>query len=308
MSSSSDRLAAFRRTRGRLPRRRSRIVRARGLDFAVWTTPHVEGTVPLVSINGGLIFDHASLWPSLAPLATGRQLVFFDQRGRGRSQPPPGARAARVEHDGADVKALREALGIERWDVLGHSWGGGIAILGASQDLVGTRRVVLVDSVAPTSWWLPLMHDIALNRLSGSDREALAALDPHALAQPDPAVHSTYARAFVPAWFADSSLAPQFLPPVVEEVTGVHVAARLRRDGYDWRDQVRALDRPTLVIYGERDALPRQTAEELVALLPQATLRTIPEAGHMPYRERPELFFPIVESFLDEPGPTGQGG
>ncbi len=283
-------------------------MRARGLDFAVWTTPRVTGTVPLVCINGGLIFDHASLWPSLAPLAAGRQLVFFDQRGRGRSQAPPGVRAARVEHDGTDVGALRDALGIERWDVLGHSWGGGIAVLGASQDLVGTRRVVLVDSVAPTSWWLPLMHDIALDRLTGAHREALAALDPRALAEPDPVVHSTYARAFVPAWFADVSLAQQLIPPAVVELTGVHVAARLRRDGYDWSNRVRALDRPTLVIYGERDALPRQTAEELVALLPQAVLRTIPEAGHMPYRERPELFFPIVEAFLNEPDVTGQDG
>lgn len=303
MSSSADRLAAYRRARGRLPAREFRIVRARGLDFAAWTTPAVAGAVPLVCINGGLLFDHAALWPSFAPLAEGRQLVFYDQRGRGGSQPPPGVRAARIEHDGGDVGAIREALGIERWDVLGHSWGGGIAMLGASQDLAGTRRLVLVDSVAPTSWWLSRLHRIALDRLTGPAREALAALDPAALVEPDPATHSAYARAFAPAWFDDVSLAPLFTPPVIGEPTGVTVAARLRREGYDWRDRIRALDRPTLVIHGERDALPRQTAEELVDLLPRATLRTIPEAGHMPFWERPETFFPIVAGFLDEPDP-----
>ncbi|MHB1225259.1 MAG: hypothetical protein ACYC2G_14625, partial [Gemmatimonadaceae bacterium] len=77
MSSSADRLAAYRRSRGRLPPRKLRTVPARGLDFAVWTTPAVAGAVPLVCINGGLLFDHASLWPSLAPLAAGRRLVFF---------------------------------------------------------------------------------------------------------------------------------------------------------------------------------------------------------------------------------------
>jgi proline iminopeptidase len=277
-------------------------VPARGLDFAVWTTPAVAGAVPLVCINGGLLFDHAALWPSLAPLAAGRrQLVFFDQRGRGRSQPPPGVRAARIEHDAGDVGALREALGIERWDVLGHSWGGGIAMLGASLDLAGTRRVVLVDSVAPTSWWLAGLHRTAVERLTGEARETLAALDPAALVEPDPEVHSAYARAFAPAWFADVTLAPLFTPPVTTGATGAAVAARLRRDGYDWRDRIRALDRPTLVIRGERDALPRQTAEELVALLPEATLRMIPEAGHMPFWERPETFFPVVEAFLDAP-------
>lgn len=272
----------------------------RGLELAVWTTPPVEGTVPLVCVNGGLLFDHSALWPSLAPLAQGRQLIFYDQRGRGRSQRPPGARAARIEHDASDLPALREALGIELWDVFGHSWGGGIAMLGATQDLEATRRVVLVDSVGPTSWWLPRLYQIALDRLTGAEREALAALDDSALSEPDPAVHSDYARAFAPAWFHDVTLAPLFTPPVTERITGPTVAARLRRDGYDWREQLRALRRPSLVIYGEHDALPREVGEELLALLPMARLEIVPQAGHMPFWERPETFFPIVTSFLDD--------
>ncbi len=300
MPSPTERLAAFRRQRGRPPRRESRTVRARGLDFAVWTTPEVAGAVPLVLVNGGLLFDHASLWPTFAPLAEGRQLVFYDQRGRGRTQAPPGVRAARIEHDAGDLGALREALDVERWDVLGHSWGGGIAMLGAAQDLEGVRRVVTVDAVAPTSWWLPRLHGIALERLQEPERSALAALDPAALAEPDVAVHSAYARAFSPAWFHERELAPLFTPQPSESVTGATIAARLRRDGYDWRDRLRALDRPTLVIHGEHDALPIQAARELVALLPQARLAVIPRAGHMPFWERPEEFFPLVEQFLRE--------
>ncbi|HEY0971863.1 MAG TPA: alpha/beta fold hydrolase [Gemmatimonadales bacterium] len=298
MPSPSERLAAFRRQRGRPPHREARTVRARGLDFAVWTTPEVAGAVPLVCINGGLLFDHASLWPTFAPLAEGRQLVFYDQRGRGKTQAPPGARAARIEHDAGDLGALREALGIERWDVLGHSWGGGIAMLGASLDLAGVRRVVTVDAVAPTSWWLARLHQIALERLRDPERAVLAALDPAALVEPDMATHASYARAFSPAWFHEIELAPLFTPPVSESVTGVAIASRLRREGYDWRERIRALDRPTLVIHGEHDALPIQAARELVALLPQARLAVIPLAGHMPFWERPETFFPLVESFL----------
>lgn len=271
----------------------------RGLEFAVWTTPPVEGSTPLVCVNGGLLFDHSALWPSFAPLAEGRQLIFYDQRGRGRSQRPPGVRAARIEHDASDLGALREALGIARWDVLGHSWGGGIAMLGAAQDAAATRRLVLVDSVAPTGWWLPRMHEIALSRLDGPAREELAALDPTALTEPEPTIHSQYARAYSPAWFDDMSLAHLFTPPVTERITGATVAARLRRDGYDWREQLRALDRPTLVIYGENDALPREVGEEILALLPRARMKTVPQAGHMPFWERPETFFPIVTSFLD---------
>ena len=47
------------------------------------STPPVIGALPLLCINGGLLFDHTLLWPALAALATHRQLIFFDQRGRG---------------------------------------------------------------------------------------------------------------------------------------------------------------------------------------------------------------------------------
>lgn len=272
-------------------------MRARGLDFAVWTTPAVPGAVPLACVNGGLLFDHSALWPSLVPLAAGRQLVFYDQRGRGASAPPPGPRAARIEHDAGDLPALREALGIAEWDLLGHSWGGGIAQLAAAQD-AGVRRLVLVDAVAPTSWWLPTLHAAALARLPEPERSALAALDPTALAEPDPATHSAYARAFAPAWFADLELAPLFTPPVTSTATGAAVAARLRRDGYDWRALVAAIRAPTLVVHGADDPLPLEVARELVATIPDARLAVIPAAGHMPFWERPEELFPVVEEFL----------
>ena len=273
-------------------------MRARGLEFAVWRTPAVPGARPLVCINGGLIFGHASLWPSFAPLAERRQLVFYDQRGRGESAPPPGMRAARIEHDAGDLGALRQALGIEQWDVLGHSWGGGIAMLGAAEDLAGVGKLVLVDAVAPTSWGLPHMHAIALDRLPPAERATLAAFDPAALGEPDPTLHSDYARAFAPAWFAEIELAPLFTPQPSISPTGAAVAARLRREGYDWRDRLRALDRHTLVLHGEQDALPLQVAHELVATLPRARLAVIPNAGHMPFWERPAELFPIVDAFL----------
>ncbi|WP_457826761.1 alpha/beta fold hydrolase, partial [Staphylococcus aureus] len=74
-------------------------VSARGLDFAVYSTPEVSGTPPLVCVNGGLLFDHKLLWPALSPLAQRRQLFLYDQRGRGATAAPPGAHGARIEHD-----------------------------------------------------------------------------------------------------------------------------------------------------------------------------------------------------------------
>ncbi|MGZ8470167.1 MAG: alpha/beta fold hydrolase [Gemmatirosa sp.] len=297
-----ERFLAFRTALGRSPRLERRTLRVRGLDLAVWTSPPVPGAVPLVAVNGGLLFDHRSMWPTLAPLAARRQVVLYDQRGRGQSAAPPGVRAARIEHDAGDLPALRDALGLDRWDLLGHSWGGGIAMLAAAQD-PGVRRLVLVDPVGVTSEWLPGLHASAVERLRTQDPAAadrLATFDPTALFEPDPARHADYAQAFYPAWFADPTLAPLLPTPHAPSPTGAAVAARLRREGYDWCDTLRALSVSSLVLHGERDVLPAAQARRTAAHLPHARLAVLADAGHMPFWEAPDRFFPLVAAFLHD--------
>jgi proline iminopeptidase len=267
----------------------------------VYFSPEVAGATPLACVNGGLLFDHNLLWPALAPLAERRQVILYDQRGRGQSQAPPGPRGARIEHDAGDLPAIREAIGLSHWDVLGHSWGGGLAMLAVERDRDAVRRLVLVDSVGPSGNWQEHLLRDALPRLSPGDRAVLEHIDQQALLAPDPGVHSAYSRAMYAAWFADPALATLFSPPRSHSQTGAAVAARLRGEGYDWRPLLRAVSVPALVIHGERDLLPVSVAREIVATLGQARLEIIPDAGHMPFWESPQLFFSLIESFLSTP-------
>jgi len=311
--SALDRYLAFRRSLPPRPPLESLTVRARGLDFAVYRTPPVGDGPPLFCINGGLLFDHRLLWPALAWLASHRQLIFFDQRGRGQSAVPPGMGASRIEFDASDVVAIRRSLGISQWDLLGHSWGGGIAMLAAAEDApehpsahdpAPVRRLVLVNAVGITSRWLPPMHAAGVARLDGEARETLAAFDPARLAEPDLARHAAYARAFFPAWFADSTFARQITPQVGDSLTGAVVAARLRRDGYDWTERLRDLQVPTLVLHGAADVLPLSEAERTAQYLPHARLVPIADAGHNPFWEAPDVFFAAVHAFLTEGAPA----
>ena len=84
---SRDAFIAFRRSLGRTAALDRMTVRVRGLDLAVWTSPPVGSAPPLLLVNGGLLYDHALLWPALSPLADARQVILYDQRGRGASQP-----------------------------------------------------------------------------------------------------------------------------------------------------------------------------------------------------------------------------
>ena len=250
-----------------------------------------------------MLYDHSMLWPALSPLARRRQIILYDQRGRGRTEAPEDPSGSSIEDDAADVAALRRGLGIRKWDLLGHSWGGGIALLAASLDEAGTRRLVTVDSVGPTSSWIPLLRHAVSERLPLSDRAEFDEIDEAALASPNSEVQAAYSRAVYPAWFADAELSASFSPPKVTSDTGAAILARLRREGYDWRPRLRALSVPTLVIHGEEDALPVAVSAELVALLPRAQRQLVPHSGHMPFWEAPEVFFSLVDSFLAAPLP-----
>jgi proline iminopeptidase len=300
---SRARYLTFRRTVGPTPPLTRQTVRVRGLSFAVFTTEPIEGQPPLLCVNGGLMFDHRLLWPAMAPLASRRQLILYDQRGRGESEAPDDPMAASIEDDAADVPALRRALGIRRWDVLGHSWGGGLAMLAVASDQSATRRLVLVDAVGPRSSWFEALRDTAMARGTDDDRAMLSRISTRDLERADLDLHADHARALHRGWFADPSLADHLTAPRAQSLTGAAVSARLR-GGYDWRLALRALSTPTLVMHGEQDALPLDVARELTALLPKARLELLPDAGHMPFWEAPELFFSLAESFLAGPPPA----
>ncbi|HUQ48162.1 MAG TPA: alpha/beta fold hydrolase [Gemmatimonadaceae bacterium] len=296
--SARERFLAFRRKQKKSPPLTQQTVKARGLDFAVFRSPPVDGSLPLLCINGGLHFGHEVLWPALAPLAAKRELIFFDQRGRGKSQQPPGRRSSRIEYDAGDVAPIREALGLERWDVLGHSWGGGIAMLATAQDQDAVNKLVSVDAVGPTSDWLSRLHSGAIARLEGERRAALERLDPASLEADNIEAHAEYTSALYPAWFADREFGAIFSSPKANSPTGAAVAARLRREGYDWTSIIQMIRVPTLIVHGERDLLDVSVARQIHELIPGSELALIPHAGHLPFWEAPEEFFDRVETFL----------
>ncbi len=297
MSSAYDRFVAFRKSLPRTPRLERQTVKTRGVSFAVFTSPPVTGALPLICINGGMLYDHSMLWPALSPLAATRQVILYDQRGRGESSAPANPAESSIEDDAADVGALRRALGIRRWDVFGHSWGGGIAMLAVAGDVAGVRRLVLADPVWLTSAWMAPLRQNVIARLHGEQRAAVERISEESLGTPDAVLHSAYAQAVYPAWFADADMASHFMPPTAITDTGSATLARLRRDGYDWRPHTRGVSTPTLVIYGDADALPLANSADNLYIGASAQVVVVP-SGHMPFWEAPERFFSLVNSFL----------
>src|SRR5262245_22748337 len=121
------------------------------VDLAYEIVGSAEGP-PLVVVNGGPGFDHGYLdcaveaWETFAKK---RGLVFYDQRGTGRSSALKPDQPCGLAEQIADLDALRAHLKLERMDLMGHSWGGYLVMAYAARHPERVSRLIIVDAAAP---------------------------------------------------------------------------------------------------------------------------------------------------------------
>jgi proline-specific peptidase len=109
--------------------------------------------VPLLCLHGGPGFTHDTL-ATLEGLAPERPVVLYDQLGSGRSERPGDPDLYRVELYVEQVRRVREALGLDRIHLLGHSWGGTLALSYALTSPAGLESLVLASPLVSMSRWL----------------------------------------------------------------------------------------------------------------------------------------------------------
>lgn len=225
----------------------------------------------------------------MAALPEGMRGLAIDLPGFGESTPAPGFEPS---WDGfaRAVGEAAEALGLERFDLVGHSMGGGIAVTLAAARPERVRRLVLVDAAAypfdvPLKGRLPLVPVVgeALFRLYGEGMFTDYFADDvfFDAARLD--------REKIRAWYGTFAANRR------------HALAALRStaDPGPVSRAVEAVRAETLVVWGERDALlPVEHARRLEKEIRGARLAVVPGCGHAPLEERPEEACPQVVAFL----------
>lgn len=274
------------------------------------------GRDTLVVLHGGPGLSSAYLAPDLDLLARGHTLVFYDQRGAGRSTVLTDSTRLRLADHIRDLEAVRRHFGLERVTLVGHSWGAGLAALYAREHPDRTARLVLVDPVPPRR--SPWMQQFGRNLRAWMDSATAARFAEVAKARQgasDPvAACRAYWALFIHGYFSDplDPTLPAKMrgdvcadPPDAIANGGVVGASVLGPMGdWDWRGDFRGIRVPVLVIHGDRDPIPAESATEWQAAFPDATLVLVEGAGHFPYVERPEAFLRAVEEFLRRERPA----
>jgi len=115
--------------------------------------------IPLLVLHGGPGAPHDYL-ENLALLADERPVIFYDQLGCGRSDRPDDPSLWRVERFVAELAKVRQVLGLERINLLGHSWGAMLALAHLLGGASGIERLVLSGALVSSSLWMRDQHSL----------------------------------------------------------------------------------------------------------------------------------------------------
>jgi proline iminopeptidase len=268
--------------------------RVRGVELFV---RRIGSGVPVVVLHGGPGAHHDYLLPGFDTLADGRELIYYDQRGGGRSPVSRDVPVGWAEHV-ADLEALRAGWGLERMTVVGYSWGG---LLGLLYALEHGERVERLALISPAPAWRAAREAFedrfGKRNLDPEFQEARRALRESGLRERDPEAYQR--RIF------ELSVAPYFHDPeLARNLTAFRVTGRTQQEvwsslgDYDLRDRLPGLRNiPSLVLHGESDPIPLE-ASRVAARLMGAVLHPVPRCGHVPYVEAPEEFTRVAGGFL----------
>ena len=245
----------------------------------------------------------------LRPLARGHRIVSYDLRGRGLSSSVEDRSRLGVAFDVADLEALLRHLALDRPVVFGHSYCSAVALLHALDHPDAVSGLVLVGAFAARR--LP-WHDTELPSLGemirppGSTR--LGALRAGKVHRTDP---RTYAREWMRHYLLPQQVArienvdlvPLDACDLPNEFPEKWIPDWLERiypslGDWDWRPRLPEVDVPVLLVWGETDRGPPEAEQEWLSGLARGEMLTVPGAGHWPFCENPDVFFPAVERFL----------
>ena len=132
--------------------------------------------VPIVVLHGGPDFDHNYLLPEMDRLSDSFRLIYYDQRGRGRSADGVEPEEVGIDSDVEDLEALRRWFDLGSIVVLGHSWGGVLAMEHAVRHPDHVSHLVLMNTAPASHRDRQLLRDHFHDIRPASDAERMASL------------------------------------------------------------------------------------------------------------------------------------
>lgn len=265
---------------------------------------------PLVVLHGGPDFDHRYLLPDIDRLSDTFRLIYYDQRGRGKSAEGVLPEDVTIQSEIEDLETLREYFRLDSVALLGHSWGGLMAMEYALRHPNRVSRLILMNT-APASADDFLLLQQHRRKRAAADLEKLNTLaSDGGYLEGDPDTVAEYYRIH----FGATLRRPGHLETLINSLRssftkeGILKAREIEKrlvnetwlsDEYNLLPRLRQLNIPTLIIHGEYDHIPVDCAIHVAQAIPTAHFVLLKDCGHFSYLECPEKVRKEIMDFFD---------
>ena len=203
-----------------------------------------------------------------------------------------------------DIEAIRQALGINDWSVLGHSFGGMLASYYTTQHPDRVRRLILSSSSGVDRTLFETdARAFVQAQLSETDREALLVLEAsYEAGDQSEALLDEFSAILGRAYVVDDTHSSWVSDRLrrTNHAVGALISADLVRTAFDCRPALATFPRPVLVTHGEHDVFPLSISERAAATFPDASLVVLEGSGHYGWLDQPEAYRELILGFLGD--------
>jgi proline iminopeptidase len=268
------------------------------VDLAYETYGTPGSATPVIVANGGPGLSHVYMLQNdvWTRLSHNRQIVFYDQRGTGKSKNVKPDAAWGMDALVADMEAVRAKFGFQKFDLVGDSYGGLLAMAYAAAHPEHIEKLILSDSAAP-AWKdivrvLPDVFPDVLEQIATREK--------------NPTANATDQRIrdhFLMLFYSEANR-DAYLTGVkdLESVPQVSAAVQKATRTLDLTPELPKFKFPTMVITGRFDMnVAPLTAWNIYKAIPGAKFVVFEKSGHLPSYEEPDKYVQVVEEFLSQP-------
>lgn len=268
-----------------------------------------------------VVIPAAAWWGSQADtLADEMEVVLYDPRGRGRSEPVTENTPVGIDHAVADLEVVRRHLGLERISLIGWSYLGALVVLYAAAHPEAVDRIVQVGPLMPRRdpYWERWIADYSARAARftryGKDNALLPDDNRSGASKEASRIRNGLLATLLPQ-LGDTAVADAIVDTVGTDLPNEHpdaLAKLLARTmaalgNWDFRETARLVTAPVLTVHGSADNIPLAGCLEWLDVLPNARLLRLAGVGHYPFYECPEQFFAAVAEFVSGKWPEASG-
>ena len=262
---------------------------------------------PIIVLHGGPDFDHTYLLPDMDRLSDSYRLIYYDQRGRGKSA--GRAEDISIKSELEDLEALRKHFELDSMAVLGHSWGGTLAMLYALAHPDRVSHLILMNTSVASHEDHVLGVLERQSRLAAHDNELTPLKSSAKFAAGDVETVSKVYQIYFSATFShrenqkrlDMSLR-NFTDEGILRARAIEdrlYGETLLSSEFNLIPKLKGLSNPTLLIHGDYDFVPIETVTPIAEAIPGARMVVLKDCGHFSYIESPDEVRQAIDEFFD---------